>query len=168
MASPAANAPPPIQIGARVEGAVTLSGTRLSGAWASSASKLSRSAANGMVKSLAQEPARSSGRLHEALFGRDYPRGAFERLLGGLHRAGMIHIEDASFEQDGELIEYQRPVITASGRRASAEDLEKVRLPMDDEGGDAPRRRRRSSSGRRKKSGRKKGSRRGKGARKRS
>ncbi len=118
-----------------------------------------RGAMERILKSLTQQRAASNGRLHEALFGSDYPRASFERLLTGLHRAGLIHIEDTHFERDGERIDFRRPVITASGRRAGERELAQVRLPMDEDdsrpsGRGHRRRPRRAKKGSRKKSAR--------------
>ncbi|MCP5045339.1 MAG: DNA topoisomerase III [bacterium] len=112
-----------------------------------SATPAQRSAMERILKSLASEAAPSSGRLHQTLFGPDFPRGHFEALLAALHRAGLIHIEEDGFESDGEWIDYKRPVITASGRRANPVELEAVKIPLSASGPE-PRTRRR---GRRKK-----------------
>ncbi len=126
-----------------------------------------RSAMERILKSLANERAASNGRLHESLFGSGYPRNQFERLLAGLHGAGLIHIEEDSFESDGERIEYRRPAITAAGRRAGETEVAKVRLPFaDDEGGSRRTTRKRRSS-RARKSSRKKSSRKRKSSRRR-
>ena len=87
-----------------------------------------QSAMERILKSLIREGTPSSGRLFNGLFGEGHDRGHFEVLLGALHRAGYIHIEEESFESDGRLIEFQRPVATPSGRRASADDIANVRI----------------------------------------
>ncbi|MCH7868062.1 MAG: DNA topoisomerase 3 [Myxococcales bacterium] len=87
-----------------------------------------QSAMERILKSLNRESAPSSGRLFNELFGQDYDRGLFEVLLAALHRAGYIHIEEESFESEGRLIEFQRPVITPSGGRAGAAEIANVRI----------------------------------------
>ena len=112
-----------------------------------------------ILKTLAAEGATSSGRLHAELFGEDFDRDHFEVLLTALHRAGFIHIEEDSFETEGRLIEFRRPVITTSGRRATADDIAAARVPASGRSGRrTPRksRRRKSRAGAKKKSGAKK------------
>ena len=88
-----------------------------------------------ILKTLASEDAASSGRLHAELFGEDFDRDHFETLLAALHRAGFIHVEDDRFESEGRMIEFQRPVITTSGRRADASEIAKVRIPASGKSG---------------------------------
>ncbi len=101
-----------------------------------------------ILKNLATDRAPSSGRLHSELFGTKLDRDQFEILLAALHRAGLVHIEEDQFESDGRKVEFQRPVITTSGRRANADDVANVRIPWSGKSGQ--RKKRRSS---RKKSG---------------
>ncbi|MDP6978813.1 MAG: DNA topoisomerase 3 [Myxococcota bacterium] len=126
-----------------------------------------RGAMERILKSLAHERAASNGRLHESLFGSGYPRNEFERLLAGLHRAGLIHIEEDHFESDGERIDYRRPVITAAGRRADEAGIAKVRLPLSDDEGSSPRGSRKRRGSRRRNSSGKKSSRKRKSSRRR-
>lgn len=81
-----------------------------------------------ILKTLATEGTPSSGRLHRDLFGDDFDRTHFEGLMGALHRAGFVHIEEQSFESEGRTIAFHRPVITTSGRRASAGEIAEVRI----------------------------------------
>jgi DNA topoisomerase-3 len=94
-----------------------------------------------ILKTLAAEGTPSSGRLHRELFGDDFERSQFEGLLSALHRAGYINIEEESFESEGRLIEFHRPVITPSGRRATADEIGEVRIAVPSK---TPARRRRS------------------------
>ncbi len=82
-----------------------------------------QSAMERILKELETQGARSNGRLHAELFGEGFERSRFEDLLTALFRAGMIHIEDDQFESEGRLVEFQRPLITAAGRRATQQDL---------------------------------------------
>jgi len=76
-----------------------------------------------ILKELSAHGAPSTGRLHSQLFGDDFDRTRFEDLLDALFREGLVNIEEASFESEGRRIEFHRPAITASGRRAGADDL---------------------------------------------
>ncbi|XXT24877.1 DNA topoisomerase 3 [Sorangium sp. So ce429] len=58
-----------------------------------------------------------TGRLYrEAFAGGSLERRDFEHLLGGLARAGLVHVRDDSFEKDGETIAFQRASLTPRGR----------------------------------------------------
>ena len=57
-----------------------------------------------------------------------FDRKAFERLLGGLHRAGLVRIADESFEKDGKQIPFRRATLTAEGYRGGLEAAAEVRL----------------------------------------
>ncbi|MES1211587.1 MAG: helicase-related protein, partial [Acidobacteriota bacterium] len=46
-----------------------------------------------------------------------FDRKAFERLLGGLNRAGLLRILEDEFEKDGKLIRFQRASLTPDGLR---------------------------------------------------
>jgi DNA topoisomerase-3 len=94
-----------------------------------------------ILKTLATDRAPSSGRLHSELFGTKLDRDKFEILLAALHRAGLVHIEEDQFESEGRKIEFQRPVITTSGRRANAGDVANVRIPSSGESGQSKKRR---------------------------
>ncbi len=83
-----------------------------------------------ILKTLASHGTPSSGRLCREVFGEDFDRNRFEGLLAALHRAGFIHIEDESFETEGRVVEFRRPVITASGRRANTEEIAEVQVPL--------------------------------------
>ncbi|WP_437311194.1 DNA topoisomerase 3 [Sorangium sp. So ce388] len=62
-----------------------------------------------------------TGRLYrEAFAGGSLERRDFEHLLGGLVRAGLVHVRDDSFEKDGETIAFQRASLTPRGRLGEA------------------------------------------------
>jgi DNA topoisomerase-3 len=66
----------------------------------------------------------ATGRLHREHFDeKTLDRKSFEHLLGALVRAGLVAIEEAEFERDGEWISFQRAVLTDTGRKASATSL---------------------------------------------
>ncbi len=88
-----------------------------------------RAALARVLGALAQGGTQATGRLYRDHFADGaIDRRSFEHLLGGLARAGLVVIEDASFEKDGERIAYQRAALTADGQRASAEALDHVSL----------------------------------------
>jgi DNA topoisomerase-3 len=58
-------------------------------------------------------------------------RKAFERLLGGMTRAGLLRIHEDQFEKDGRTIHFQRAVLTPGGYRGDAAAL--ARVEMSDE-----------------------------------
>jgi DNA topoisomerase-3 len=59
----------------------------------------------------------TSGKLHaEAASETALDRRTFERMLGGLARAGLVELQDASFEKDGRRIDFKRVNLTAQGR----------------------------------------------------
>ena len=59
----------------------------------------------------------AAGRLHTDVGGEGaMPRRDFERLLGGLARAALVRLEDASFEKDGRSISFRKVHITLDGR----------------------------------------------------
>jgi DNA topoisomerase III len=53
-------------------------------------------------------------------------RRTFEHLIGGLARAGLVRIEQDSFEKDGRRIDFQRASLTREGR--AADDVSGVTL----------------------------------------
>jgi superfamily II DNA helicase RecQ len=58
----------------------------------------------------------STGRLHRELYPRgDMDRHAFEEVLGGMARAGLVQLSEATFEKDSKQISYCRVVLTRAG-----------------------------------------------------
>jgi RecQ family ATP-dependent DNA helicase len=58
----------------------------------------------------------STGRLHRELYpSGDMDRHAFEEVLGGMARAGLVQLSEATFEKDGKQISYCRVVLTRAG-----------------------------------------------------
>jgi DNA topoisomerase-3 len=76
---------------------------------------------------LLREDSQPTGRLHRETFPEDsLDRRSFEHLLGGLARAGLVHVADTSFEKDGQRIAYQRVSLTAEGRRKGLSALSRI------------------------------------------
>jgi DNA topoisomerase III len=73
-----------------------------------------------VLRSLRQRDGQSTGQLFRELGGDGAgpavaDRKAFERLLGGLARAGLVAVREDSFEKDGQVIRFQRAALTAEG-----------------------------------------------------
>ncbi len=83
-----------------------------------------------ILESLQERDGQATGRLHRELFGEALPRRDFERLVGGLVRAGLTRLTVDSFDKDGQVISFQRLALTDAGRRARAVDPQQVLLPM--------------------------------------
>jgi DNA topoisomerase-3 len=71
-----------------------------------------------VLSALGDRDGQTTGQLHRELCARSGPdRRAFERLLGGLVRSGLIQLHDDSFVKDGRTIRFQRATLTADGAR---------------------------------------------------
>ncbi|HEX7181938.1 MAG TPA: DNA topoisomerase 3, partial [Thermoanaerobaculia bacterium] len=86
-----------------------------------------------ILRSLRRRDGQSTGQLYREIASPDgappsLDRKAFERLLGGLTRAGLIQVQDDSFEKDGKLIRFQRASLTFEGSRTGAEAAVLVQL----------------------------------------
>ncbi len=83
-----------------------------------------------ILESLHERDGQAMGRLHRELFGEALPRRDFERLAGGLVRAGLARLDVDSFDKDGQVINFQRLSLTDEGRRTRAVDPRQVFLPL--------------------------------------
>ncbi len=83
-----------------------------------------------ILESLHERDGQAMGRLHRELFGEALPRRDFERLAGGLVRAGLARLDVDSFDKDGQVINFQRLSLTDEGRRTRAVDPGQVFLPL--------------------------------------
>ncbi len=92
-----------------------------------------------VVSLLRRREGQGTGRLFQEFgkFHGSYDRGAFQDLLGALGQAGVVFVEDDSFQKDGETIRYQRAGLTPSGRRRGIDLAGQVVLP--DDPPDAPK-----------------------------
>jgi superfamily II DNA helicase RecQ len=73
-------------------------------------------AARGILKSLRSGPSPSTGRLYKELYPREeIRRNDFDDVLGALAAAGLVRIEDASFEKDGKPVNYRKAALTREG-----------------------------------------------------
>ena len=84
-----------------------------------------------ILSALAHGSSISSGRLlRDHLGNSGLDRGAFERLLEGLERAGLVEGMAATFEKDGRTISYRR--IRLVSEVAAGADLRELLLPADE------------------------------------
>jgi DNA topoisomerase-3 len=89
----------------------------------------------------------STGRLCKQVVGEaPADRRAFDALLGGLARAGLVRLADDVFEKDGQRITFQRASLTPRGR-ADAQALAQVTLVAEAEAPKRERRARKAKSG---------------------
>jgi RecQ family ATP-dependent DNA helicase len=73
-------------------------------------------AARGILKSLRSGPSPSTGRLYKQIYPReDLSRNDFDAVLGALAAAGLVRIEEASFEKDGKAVNYRKAALTREG-----------------------------------------------------
>lgn len=104
-----------------------------------------RSALLRVIDELRSGGTRATGRLHSELFpGNELSRDTFEEVLGGMARAGLVRLSDASFEKDGKTIPYRKVSLTREGQ--SFEESTPVDFVMKETGKPAKRKRRKKSS----------------------
>jgi superfamily II DNA helicase RecQ len=73
-------------------------------------------AARVILKSLRSGPSPSTGRLYKDIYPReDLSRNDFDDVLGALAAAGLVRIEEASFEKDGKPVNYRKAALTREG-----------------------------------------------------
>jgi DNA topoisomerase-3 len=83
-----------------------------------------------VLEALRQRDRQSTGQLHRAAADAVPERRDFERLLGGLVRAGLVRLSPATFEKDGRTITFQRAVLAPDGRTAGPGEIAAV--PLED------------------------------------
>jgi DNA topoisomerase-3 len=75
-----------------------------------------------ILEALARSDEQATGKLHRDTFpDGGLERRAFEHILGGLVRAGLVILSEESFEKDGKEITYQRATLTYEGRERGRE-----------------------------------------------
>jgi RecQ family ATP-dependent DNA helicase len=83
-----------------------------------------------IVKELHKGGSRSTGKLYAEIFPKqEVPRRTFEDILGSLARAGVVKLEDTSFEKDGKEIPYR----VARLLKAAPSDSELAAILMKEE-----------------------------------
>jgi DNA topoisomerase-3 len=94
-----------------------------------------------VLDALRERDRQGAGQLHRESGAADsHDRRAFDELLGGLSRTGLVRVERDEFEKDGRTIAFQRVSLTAEGRQAGADDLHTVMLEEDGPGRARPTR----------------------------
>jgi DNA topoisomerase-3 len=71
----------------------------------------------------------ASGQLQREIGDPDLDRRTFDRLLGGLSRAGLVQVREASFSKQGRVIPYWRVFLTAAGKQGGAAVISQIELP---------------------------------------
>jgi len=88
---------------------------------------------------------RATGRLHSELYpGNKLSRDTFEEVLGGMARAGLVRMSDASFEKDGKTIPFRKVGLTREGQ--SFEEGTPIDFVMKETGKPAKRKRKKKSA----------------------
>jgi RecQ family ATP-dependent DNA helicase len=76
-----------------------------------------------ILKALGNGISQSTGKLYKEVFPREeVSRTGFEDMLSALASAGMVEIEDTSFEKDGRTIPFRRTSLTLRGENAEEND----------------------------------------------
>jgi RecQ family ATP-dependent DNA helicase len=85
------------------------------------ATAVERALAQGIVEELREVSYRAAGTLQRSLdpAGR-MNRNEFDGLLGAMVRAGLIEMEEAEYEKDGEVRRFRKVLLTAAGRELRA------------------------------------------------
>jgi RecQ family ATP-dependent DNA helicase len=83
-----------------------------------------------IVKALSNGIAQSTGKLYKEIFPHEeIGRTGFEDLLAAMARAGVVEIEETSFEKDGRTIPFRRVSLTLRGENLSDDGaLDGIRL----------------------------------------
>jgi DNA topoisomerase-3 len=85
-----------------------------------------------VLEALRQRDRQATGQVHRAVADAVPERRDFERLLGGLVRAGLVRLSPDTFEKDGRTISFQRAALTPEGRAAGPEEI--ATLSLEDAG----------------------------------
>lgn len=83
-----------------------------------------------VIHSLRNSSAGSTGKLHKDMFPREQvSRDAFENLLQALAGAGLVRLEELTFEKDGRSIAYRKASLTQEGEELPPTDPLDFTLP---------------------------------------
>jgi DNA topoisomerase-3 len=98
-----------------------------------------------IIEVLKERNDQASGRLFRASCEtRGVDRDAFEGLIDGLAKGGLVSVREDRFEKDGRSVAYQRVTLTASGRAAGHTNLAQLPLPAPSaEAAEQPKKKRR-------------------------
>jgi DNA topoisomerase-3 len=92
-----------------------------------------------VVQALRQRDRQATGQLHRAVLDVVPDRRDLEGLLGGLVRAGLVHLSPDTFEKDGRTISFQRAALTPEGRSAGPGEIAAVLLEDEEALASGPR-----------------------------
>ncbi|HEY9421620.1 MAG TPA: RecQ family ATP-dependent DNA helicase, partial [Thermoanaerobaculia bacterium] len=82
-----------------------------------------------ILTSLQWRDGQSTGQLYREVCPEELSdRKSFERLLGGMVRAGLVRLAEDAFEKDGRTIRFQRASLTPEGSRGDAATLARVEM----------------------------------------
>jgi superfamily II DNA helicase RecQ len=111
--------------------------------------KAERQTVDTLVERLRQAKVQSMGRLHRALFPKEaMRRDDFENLVGAMAGAGLVLLEDATFEKEDKIISYRKVTLTREGCKLNEHTTVELLL-RDRAGGREPvKPKRRRSAGR--------------------
>ena len=106
-----------------------------------------KAAAAAVIAKLRDEGTRATGKMYSELYPNgDLTRNEFEDVLGGLARAGMVHMTEATFQKDGKQIPYRKVTLTHAGETTREYDLEmKAAAPVRSRGKKKGKKKRRVS-----------------------
>ena len=107
---------------------------------------LERDLAGRVLLALRQRDGQSTGQVFREACPEDLSdRRSFERLLGGMSRAGLLEISEDAFEKEGRTIRFQRATLTPAGYRNDPDAL--ARLEVAEEMPKARKKRQREEKG---------------------
>jgi superfamily II DNA helicase RecQ len=81
------------------------------------ATESERAALHLVIEELRSGGTRATGRLYAELYPKgEMTRDTFEEVLGGMARAGLVRLSDASFDKDGKTIPYRKASLSREGQ----------------------------------------------------
>ena len=83
-----------------------------------------REAAGMVLQALGDRDGQATGRLHTACLGSGLDRRAFEEVLGGLVRSGLLRVTSDTFAKDGRDISFKRAWLTPPARKVAPGEIE--------------------------------------------
>jgi DNA topoisomerase-3 len=82
-----------------------------------------------VLTSLRRRDGQTTGQLYKELCPDELSdRKSFERLLGGMTRAGLLKLQDDAFEKDGKTIRFQRATLTPEGYRGDPATVDRLEM----------------------------------------
>ncbi len=85
-----------------------------------------------VLKTLRRRDGQTTGQLYKETCPDDLAdRKSFEHLLGGMVRAGLLLLQEDSFDKDGKTIRFQRAILTAEGYTGDPSALGRLELAQE-------------------------------------